>query len=120
MNGYEVVKVNYDPEIISETALEAHAEKAQCTLINGKGKFREDKYPQYYLKQSNYKYLPLSPIQKTKINSALKNRADATLYLSPRQMKWLGNIRKYNPGKKLWYDENFAEGWAEVSAQDEF
>ncbi len=114
MNGYEVVKVNYDPEVITEAELTDYAEKAKCNLVSSEGKFRKDKDPQYYLKHSDFKYLPLSPIQKTKINSALKNREDARVYLSPSQLKWLADLGKYNPKKKAFYDVDFLKAWGKM------
>jgi hypothetical protein len=114
MNGYEVVKVNYDPEVISETELETYAKEAQCSKVSSEGKFRKDKDPQYYLKHSDFKYLPLTAIQKTKINSALKNREDGRVYLSPTQLKWLEDLGRYNPKKKSFYDEDFLVGWEKM------
>lgn len=114
MNGYEVVKVNYDPAVISEATLESYAKEAKCNMVSSEGKFRKDKDPQYYLKHSDYKYLPLSAIQKTKINSALKNRKDARGYLSPTQLKWLGDLGRYNPKKVVYYDGDFLEGWGKM------
>jgi len=113
-NGHEVVKVNYDPAVISESELEIYAKQAKCSKVANEGKFRKDKDPQYYLKHSDFKYLPLSTIQKTKINSALKNREDARVYLSPTQLKWLGDLGKYNAKKKSFYDEDFLTSWGKM------
>jgi Thioredoxin-like len=114
MNGAEVVKVTYNPDVISSDELESFAQKAKCTKVNSNGIFRKDKDPQYYLKQSDYKYLPLSPIQKTKINSALKEGKDASVFLSPTQLKWLGNLNKYNAAKVFFYEEDFAVAWKKM------
>lgn len=107
MNGHEVVKVNYDSDVLSEAELKEYAAQAQCSLIDSKGNFRKDKDPQYYLKHSTYKYLPLTAIQKTKINSALKKQKDPSVYLSPTQMIWLQNLEQYNPKKIAFYDVDF-------------
>jgi len=112
MNGKEVVRVTYNEALINEQTITKHAEKAKCNLESKRSKFRADKDPQYYLKQTPFKYLALSSLQRTKINSALKNRLDATKLLSPSQSKYLAQIQNdliTNP-KKL-YDNDFNEAW---------
>ena len=47
----------------------------------------------YYLQHTDYKYLPLTNFQKTKINSALGSKQATAQYLSPRQEKWLEELR---------------------------
>ena len=92
MNGKEVVRVTYDTDIVDLKTITRHAEKAQCrfeSVSDRKAKFRKDKDPQYYLKQTPYKYLALSPLQKTKINSILKKGGNANKILSPSQSAFL-------------------------------
>lgn len=112
--GYEVVKVNYDPNVISKEELVKHAAKANCELLEKKGNYRKDKDPQYYLKNSDFKYLPLSPLQKTKINHALHHRLDGKEFLSPKQLYWLKNLNTSNPKKRLYYDIDFYSAWQKM------
>ena len=41
----------------------------------------------YWLKQSELRFLPLTPMQATKVNADLRNRTDPRRSLSPRQLK---------------------------------
>jgi len=117
MAGHEVVKVEYDESIMSKRSLDKHGKNGQCHGISFDNKYRKDKDPQYYLKRSNYKFLPLSNLQKTKINASLKDGLDPLDYLSPKQNKWLQIIEKekleLNPNS---YDEPFMQAWTEVGA----
>lgn len=108
MAGYEVVKVKYDENKISKTELEQHASKAQCSAIEKQAGYRIDKDPQYFLKKSKYRYLPLSPIQRTKINSAIANRVDPKQYLSPKQLEWFNS----NTSNEVLYEKPFEKAWA--------
>ena len=40
----------------------------------------------YYLNRSPYRFLPLTPLQARRVNSALHGKRDPGLWLSPRQM----------------------------------
>ena len=108
LGGAEVVKVTFDESTISKKDLDNYAKSAKCQPVKGNSKYRTDKDPQYYLKNSPYKYLPLSEIQKSRINSALGQRADATVYLSPTQKKLLNS----NKSKKVLYDLPIEEAWS--------
>ena len=89
MNGYEVVKVAYDNSKIKEDQLEQYAKKAQIFPIADNGNFRfSEKDHLYYLRKSKYQYLPLSEIQQTRINSAIGQGEDPSIFLSPKQMQW--------------------------------
>jgi len=112
MDGHEVVKVKYDETKISKKELTAYANKASCSPISEDNSYRiAKKDEQFYLKQTNYRYLPLTELQKTKINSALGNRQPAEKYLSPKQLKWLKELN--NPDKKrvVLYDMELAQAW---------
>ncbi|NNE16256.1 MAG: hypothetical protein HKO66_04925 [Saprospiraceae bacterium] len=115
MNGKEVVKVNFDPSVIDEKEIANHAAKANCSLEKKKSKFRADKDPQYYLKNSIYRSLALSDLQKTKINTAIKQGKDASIYLSPSQKKALTFLKNKNTkSKKLIYTLDLNKGWSEM------
>tara|TARA_B110000259_G_C13981203_1_gene388688 strand:- start:86 stop:484 length:399 start_codon:yes stop_codon:yes gene_type:complete len=64
----EVVKVKYNSALISDSELKSYAEKQNFEPINTSGNFRTaTRDVHYYLQHSDYKYLPLSEIQKIKI-----------------------------------------------------
>ncbi len=106
MNGAEVVKVVYDGARLKEKNLTNYATEARCQPMEYHKSYKKDKDPQYYLKKSKYKYLPLLAIQKTRINSALANEKDPTVYLSPSQKIWLSE-----DSKDILYDQEFAAAW---------
>lgn len=108
-NG-EVVKLSYDPNTVSGEALDTYAKKNKMIPV-ANGKFRwSEKDEDYYLQHSEYKYIPLSPLQRTKINSALGAGRDATKFLSPSQIDWLQHISAKN--KAIFLNKNFEESWA--------
>ena len=108
----EVVKVSYDDRIVNEKELIAYAKKASCTPILNDGSYRvasnDDKY---YLKHTNYRYLPLTELQKTKINSAVGNGESGAKYLSPKQLKWLSKIKDNDNNRKTLYTKNISAVW---------
>lgn len=105
MDGHEVVEVEFDPRYISPEKLIFEAGKQECSnqiyayqkhllqyqRINSKTKERKrfisDKDPQYYLKHSAFKFVPMLPIQASKINSAVAVGQSPVVYLSPRQIE---------------------------------
>lgn len=102
INHNEVVKVKYNSNLVSESEITAYAKKQNFTPINTSPNYKTaTKDVHYYLSHSIYKFLPLSSIQKTKINSALGSNQSALKYLSPQQRKWLhfinnNSAKKYN------------------------
>jgi len=116
MNG-EVVKVTYDANIISEGELTQFAKTNKMRPVKNNGNFVwAENDEDYYIKNSRYKYLPLSTLQKTKINSALGYRTDANKYLSPKQHQWLRS--KGSPSNEVLYDKDFATSWSKMTAQN--
>jgi hypothetical protein len=111
-DGREVVRVTYDSSKLSEKTLTEHANNASCQIMANYGQYTVDKDPQYYLKQSEYKYLPLTKFQRTKINSALKNKSEVDKYLSPSQKHWLTQIKSNQwPSLEILYTKPFTESW---------
>jgi len=99
MNHNEVVKVKYNPSSISNSELISYAKKQGFKFVNNLTNYKiAVNEVHYYLLHSDYKYLPLSELQKTKINSALGSNQKAELYLSPKQLKWL-HFLKQNKAK---------------------
>lgn len=114
MSGHEVVKVKYDATVTSESELDTYAKQAKCSPVASKSaKYRPDKDPQYYLKHSAYKYLPLTPLQRSRINSALGKQGRPDSFLSPKQRVWLTAAKKGAKGEVL-YTESFATAWAQL------
>ena len=64
---------------------------------------------------SDYKYLPLSEIQKTKINSALGSHKEAEKYLSPTQLKWLHFLKNNKEkGFDIYLNKVIEEAWKQT------
>jgi len=87
--GHEIVTVTYDPKLIKKEELDAHAEKGSCTAMDSNKSRTSEKDVNYQLKNSPYKYLPLSKLQRTKINVALGTGKNPDQFLSPSQLAWL-------------------------------
>ncbi|WP_394750047.1 VPGUxxT family thioredoxin-like (seleno)protein, type 2 [Spongiimicrobium salis] len=112
MGGHEVVRVKYDSKRISEEDLTQFASNADISPISSDRSYRPaTKDEDYYLQHTPFKYLPLSPLQRTKINSAIGNRLDPMQYLSPSQLKWLEQLTKSNNKEKVLFNQSFAEAW---------
>ena len=100
INHDEVVKVKYNSNLISKSEITNYAKKQNFKPIDKSENYKTaTKDVHYYLLHSDYKYLPLSSIQKTKINSSLGSNQSAINYLSPTQVKWLNSIKKNKPKK---------------------
>ena len=101
MNHNEVVKVTYNPTSVSNSALVSYAKKQGFQFVNKPTNYKTASNDvHYYLMHSEYKYLPLSELQKTKINSTLGSNQKAELFLSPKQLKWL-HFLKQNKAKGI-------------------
>ena len=110
MNHAEVVKIKYDSDLVSESELENFANKNNMRPVDKKGKYSvATNDVHYYLKNSKYKYIPLTELQKTKINSALGNRNSPERYLSPKQQRWLQTV---SSGSKNLSDVDFIDAWS--------
>ena len=100
-DGYEVVKVKFDPKIVSYDKLHELADKQECALKTFPGEeISSDNEPKYYLSHSNVRYVPMTSVQACRINSAIANGKDYKIFLSPVQIKFLDYINN-NP-KKEW------------------
>ncbi len=112
MNGREVVKVTYDKNKIAIKELDTYAKRNRFTPIDFDTSYRPASNDEdYYLRNTDYKYLPLSNLQKTKINAALGKRQSASIYLSPRQQKWLQEIKNKKARKEVLFNQSFAIAW---------
>jgi len=112
MQGREVVKVKYDSDVVSEKELVNFGKKNDYTLRTVSNDYRvaSNDY-HYYLKNSIYKYIPMSDIQKTKVNSALGSSKNANQYLSPKQIEWLTYVSKNKKGFNSQLTEDIQTAW---------
>ncbi len=110
MKGKEVVKVTYNPREVSEEDLSIFANKNQMRLITKDNSYRSSPRDEdYYLQHTPFKYLPLTPLQRTKINAALGKGQKAEKYLSPKQREWLNS--KTLATSKTRYNLKFEDAW---------
>ncbi len=112
MGGSEVVKVTYATEEVKRKALDRYAQKKDYAPMK-ESTYRPDGDLQYYLKKSPFKYLALSPLQRTKINSELAAGGDGKQYLSPTQLKYL----KEGSQKEMIYHLDLEKAWAKMVNQ---
>ena len=111
IGGSEVVKVKYDPHFIDRDELIAYAKKGNCQSVENTGFRFSNKDHLFYLRGTEYKYLPLTERQKIKINTALGNHRDALMYLSPRQKAWLRQIQNTQTKKIELIDKDIHSAW---------
>lgn len=133
MDGHEVVEVQFDPNHISPEKLIYEANKQECSSqiyadqkyllhyqkinskIREKKKFNLDKDPQYYLKHSAYKYVPMLPIQASKVNSVIAQGQPPLHYLSPRQIEIYNHFKGNSGGDENAYTSvNFLQGFKAI------
>jgi len=120
MGGYEVVELEFNPEIISFEDLlkkarsnnvarhvfaENQAQNIVAKDIVGEGSvssrssFRADSRPKYYLSGTLYKYVPMTDFQTARVNAALGSLQSPDSFLSPRQLelyKYIQNHQELN------------------------
>lgn len=94
-DGREVVKVEYDPSVISKSQLDKISNKLSCKATSP-GSFKTDSTPKYYLSNHAYRVIPMTEIQKCRVNSALAENQDADIFLSPGQLAFLSAKSKKN------------------------
>lgn len=117
VNSKEVVKVIFNPEISNEKVLDSYAIQQGFYKENSVNNFRPDKDPQYYLKQTNYRYLPLTQAQRTQINQSLPYKDDAEKYLSPLQTKWLHHAKLKEVSSPNTYMTEINSSWRDLKDQ---
>ena len=103
--GKEVVIVEYDPHLVAASKLHEIAENHKCNIVTS-GTFRMDATPKYYLSNSKYKTVPMTELQKCRVNSALAEGQNPDEFLSKRQ---LGYLKKEPIKNKV--GMTLVEGW---------
>lgn len=109
MDHSEVVEVVYNSNEITKKELDNHAKSSGMSLMDHKKSYRPSpKDIHYYLQQTKFIYLPLTELQKTKINSALGDGRSTQQFLSPKQKKWLKKIKS---SSEVLFSTDFVEAW---------
>lgn len=116
VDGREVVEVEFDPTTIGYDKLLASAQRMQCAMVayahtdeqwkiaktkapevtkrlDARARDASDSDQRFSLGRSEARFLPLTPLQATKVNSAMRLGGDARKWISPRQQDLLVGIR---------------------------
>ncbi|MEO0571530.1 MAG: VPGUxxT family thioredoxin-like (seleno)protein, type 2 [Bacteroidota bacterium] len=112
MNHAEVVKIKYNPEVVDSKTIEKYAAEYRIQPVIFDTSYRTaDNDVHYYLRHTDYKYIPLSPLQQTKINSALGSGKSGKEYLSPKQTKWLMSSMASKSKRQNLLNMDFKKAW---------
>lgn len=116
LNGNEVVKVEYDPSVISYADLVKKAQTQQCALrvftrtgkqhevartlvgnaaVTSEESVRPDSEPKYYLSKTLLRFVPMTPLQAAHVNAAVGDGDDPANFLSPRQIELFALIKAH-------------------------
>jgi peptide methionine sulfoxide reductase MsrA len=116
MHGKEVVKVTFNNEVTKLSTIYNKAQKVGCAdnayadisnandmPVTPTAIYRKDREDKYYLSKSAYKTVPMTELQKTKVNGAIATGSNPEQYLSPRQISILKNSKwtKNQIGNKI-------------------
>lgn len=114
MDHREVVNVYFDPNVVNLESILNEGKKTQCAdqiyyhseeqkheakVILGEAKmktaskFSLDREPKYYLAQTVYKHIPMTPTQAVKINALVGQGKSPVRLLSPRQKLMLNHLK---------------------------
>jgi hypothetical protein len=137
MRGREVVDVRFDESVVPLSELLRQAKRrrnARTVYVYGRNQekiarsvvgeervkwatsFRPDSETKYYLSQTSYRFLPLTPLQAIHINRAVYDSDDPDQFLSPGQRALLSYIRDHReiPWRNRIHDDDFTESWYEI------
>ena len=116
VDGEEVVRVHLEPGVASRHELDDYARAEGFSPIDG-GRFALDDEPQFYLRKSPARHLPLTPAQRTQINLAIPYRGSLADLLSPQQSAWLADPRLQQPRGSEAYRQDIRKSWPALAAQ---
>ena len=116
VDGEEVVQVHFDPREVSRRDLDAFAGAEGFNPIKDGG-FELDREPQFYLRKSAARRLPLTPAQRTRINLAVPYRDPLTDILSPQQSAWLADPQLLRSSGDEAYRLDVRKSWPALVAQ---
>jgi hypothetical protein len=115
MSGHEVVKIEYNPEEVSEKELAQYASKKDIKPIDKADGYRTSKKDRFYqLQQTDLRFLPLTQVQKTKINAAYGRGEDLLFYLSPSQLAYYMQIKAGQTDRTELYTTDFVTAWKKM------
>ena len=139
MDGHEVVKVSYDPDVVSYENLVKKSRESGCAStvfckndseisaaeavvgknsVSQKSSFRPDREPKYYLSQTVWRFVPMTETQASRANALIGQGQPPAPVLSPRQVELADFISKNT--KKHWKEmvgaTELVKAWAEVEA----
>jgi hypothetical protein len=115
VDGEEVVQVHFDPREVSRPDLDAYAREEGFSPTESRG-FAIDREPQFYLRKSPARHLPLTPSQRTQINLAVPYRGSLADLLSPQQSAWLADPRLQRSSGDEAYRRDIRRSWPELAA----
>jgi len=108
----EVVEVTFDPKVLARADLERRALAGCATRTFPAGTpVRAANDQKYYLKQSDFRFVPMSPTQAARVHASVGD-GSAEGWLSPRQLSAL-RLARAAP-KQPWPDlvgTPLAEAW---------
>lgn len=116
VDGKEVVQVQFNPGEVSRADLDAYAQAEGFNPINSGG-FELDREPQFYLRKSAVRHLPLTPAQCTRINLAVPYSEPLADVLSPQQRTWLANPRLQRASGDEAYRQDIRQSWPSLVSQ---
>mgnify|MGYP003578335259 FL=1 len=116
VDGEEVVQVRFDPRVASRPDLDADA-RAEGFIPTESGSFGADREPQFYLRKSPARHLPLTPAQRTQINLAVPYRCSLADLLSPQQSAWLADPQLQPSSGDEAYRQDIRQSWPALAGQ---
>jgi hypothetical protein len=116
IDGEEVVQVHFDPRVASRQDLDAYA-RAEGFTSTESGGFELDREPQFYLRKSPARHLPLTPAQRTQLNLSIPYRGSLADLLSPQQSAWLADPQLHRSSGDETYRQDIRQSWPALAAQ---
>lgn len=110
----EVVRVQFDPRIVTRKALDRYA-AGEGFRPNTQPGYRIDREPEYYLRKHGARRLPLSPAQRTRLNVAIPYGQSPESLLSPRQKAWLRSGDLERVSDEDTYRRDIRESWPDLA-----
>lgn len=116
MNGNEVVEIQFDPKRVSATEIIEYGKKnniadklytksykqfSQQIPSGYPSRFIMDPENKYYLFQSKYKYIPMTPLQAIRANILLYENQNIDHLFSARQLQWLANAMRQEKKERI-------------------
>ncbi len=137
--GKEVVEVEFDPTLIDFKTLLASAMKRKCAstaftrsdaqqkqageklggaAVRSDESMRPDDEPKYYLSKSEYRFVPMTDAQASRVNAAIHNGSDPKALLSPGQIRLLDAIRQKSDSSRrsMIGRSDLIKAWGEACA----